>query len=142
MPVAQLALVRDAFADEAIGTMLVELSQFYAHTLYPDAPAPPIERVRIFVTLIEAQHWAAGGELACKGASSAPYFSCLVMTGRTVEQHHRLIEGFTAIIARNLECDGSAVRGQVIPVEPDNWGIGGTPASIVRQAEIAARSDR
>jgi len=142
MPVAQVCLVRGAFADETIGAMLMDLSQFYARTLYPDAPVVPIERVRVFVTLVEPQHWAAGGSLASEGASTAPYFTCMVMIGRRVEQHHALLEGFTEIMARHLGCDGSAVRGRVSVVEPDNWGIGGTPASIARQAEIVARASK
>ncbi|MCT2401407.1 tautomerase family protein [Novosphingobium mangrovi (ex Huang et al. 2023)] len=140
MPVAQLNLVRGAFGDDAIGEMLIEISHFYARTLYPDVDVAPIERVRVMVTLIEPQHWAAGGRLASEGGATAPYFSCLVLTGRTEEQHRRLIEGFTDIIARNLECDRLSVRGQVIPIAPENWGIGGIPASVVRKAEIAARA--
>lgn len=140
MPIVQFHLPRGAFADEAIGAMLVEASHFYARTLYPEAASPPIERVRAFVTLVEPQHWAAGGVLASGGGSAAPYFTCLVLAGRTAAQHHALLAGFTEAIARHLGCDPAAVRGQVIPVDPDNWGIGGTPASLARKAEIAARA--
>ncbi len=140
MPVAQIHLVREAFSDAAIGAALLELGTFYASTLYPEAAAPPIERVRIFASLIEPAHWAAGGQLAADGGSRAPYFSCLVLTGRSLEQHHALLAGFTAILARHLGCPEGDIRGQVIPIEPDNWGIGGRPASLVRRAEIAART--
>lgn len=140
MPVAQIHLVRGAFADSAIGEVLVALSHFYAATLYPGMAEPPIERVRIMVSQVEPQYWAAGGRLASEGGATAPYFSCLVLTGRTIEQHHRLIAGFTELLARHLGCEAGAIRGQVIPIEPDNWGIGGTPAAVARRAEIEARS--
>ena len=139
MPIAQIHCVRGAFPDDAISTMLTDLSVFYARALYPEAENPPVERVRIFVSLAEPGHWAAGGRIVGAGDMMAPYFTCLVLTGRTVEQHHSLIAGFSEIISRALGCDMAAIRGQIIPVEPDNWGIGGRPASVVRAAEIAAR---
>lgn len=139
MPIAQVYLVRDSFADEAIGAMLLEASAFYARTLYPDAVPPPIDRVRFFVQLVEPQHWAAGGRLASDGGECAPYFTCLAMTGRSVEQHHALLRGVTEIMARHLRCDAAQIRGQILTVEPGNWGIGGTPASVARKAEVEAR---
>lgn len=142
MPIAQVFLVRDSFADAAIGAMIVEASAFYARVLYPEAVPPPIERVRCFVVLVEPQHWAAGGQLVSHGGQPAPYFTCLAMTGRTVEQHHALLAGMTEIIARHLRCDMAQIRGQILTVEPDNWGIGGTPASIVRRTEVEARDKR
>ncbi|MFM2370369.1 MAG: hypothetical protein RIS85_91 [Pseudomonadota bacterium] len=140
MPIAQIHLVRGAFDDAAIGAALLEASAHYARTLYPDAAVPPIERVRVFVHQVEPQLWAAGGKLATQGGAVAPFFTCLAMTGRTMAQHHALLAGFTEILARHLGCDAALIRGQVVPVEPDNWGIGGVPASLARQAEIAARA--
>lgn len=139
MPIAQIFLPRNSFGDDAIGAMILEASAYYARTLYPDTVPPPIERVRFFAVLVEPQHWAAGGQLASNGGESAPYFTCLAMTGRSVEQHHALLAGITEIIARHLHCDARQIRGQILTVEPDNWGIGGTPASIARRAEVEAR---
>ncbi len=142
MPIAQIHLVRGAFPTDAIGAALVEASMFYARTLYPDAEVAPIERVRFFVHQVDPDVWCAGGRLASDGGATAPFFTCLAMTGRTVEQHHALLSGITEILARHLGCKAAAIRGQIVPVEPDNWGIGGTPASVARQAEIAARAGR
>lgn len=139
MPIAQIFLVRDCFADDVIEAMIVEASEFYARILYPGSVPPPLERVRCFVVLVEPRHWAAGGRLVSKGGEGAPYFTCLAMTGRTVEQRHALLAGMTEIIARHLRCDITQIRGQIRTVEPDNWGIGGTPASIARKAEVEAR---
>ena len=139
MPITQINVPAGAFPDEAIGALLIELSGFYAATLYPEAASPPVERVRAFVNEVRPQVWASGGKLVSEGGADAPYFTCLVLKGRAIEQHHALIAGFSELIAKHLGCDKAQVRGQVVTIEPDNWGIGGVPASIVRQAEIAAR---
>ncbi|MBS7668976.1 tautomerase family protein [Croceicoccus gelatinilyticus] len=140
MPVVQFNLVKDRYPREAIHALLDDVSEFYAATLYPDAEKPPVERVRAFVNQVEPDLWATGGRLVSEGGQDSPYFVCLVMTGRTIEQHHALIEGFTARIVRHLGCPQDVVRGQVVPIEPDNWGIAGVPASVVRRAEIEARA--
>lgn len=140
MPIARIHVVKGAFPDHALGDALIALSRFYAQTLYPEADPVPIERVRLFVDAVEPALWAAGGLLGSEGGSPAPFFTCIVLAGRPIAQHHELLAGFTAILARHLDCDAAAIRGQIIPVEPDNWGIGGRPASVLRQAEIAARA--
>lgn len=142
MPVVQFNLVKDRYSQEAIVGLLGDVSEFYARTLYPDADKPPVERVRAFVNLIEPGLWATGGKLVSDGGADSPYFVCLVMTGRSIDQHHALIEGFTARIVEHLGCDASVVRGQVVPIEPDNWGIAGIPASVARRAEVEARAAR
>lgn len=139
MPVVQFHLVKDRYPRAAIHALLEDVSEFYAATLYPEAERPPVERVRAFVNLVEPDLWATGGRLVSGGGPDSPYFTCLVMTGRTLAQHHALIEGFTARIVRHLGCDAQTVRGQVMPIEPDNWGIAGIPAAVVRREEIAAR---
>lgn len=140
MPIAQIFLVRNCFADDAICAMILEASAFYARTLYPDTVPPPIERIRVFASLVEPQHWAAGGLLASNGGESAPYFTCVAMAGRLVEQRQALLAGITEIIARHLHCDARQIRSQILTVEPDNWGIGGKSASIARKAEVEARA--
>lgn len=139
MPIAQIYLVRGSFSNDAIAAMILEASEVYARILYPEMTPPPIERIRCFVVLSEPQHWASGGRLASEGGQCAPYFTCLVLTGRPLEQHHTLLAGMTDVIARHLGCDHSHIRGQILMVEPDNWGIGGTPASIARKGEVDAR---
>jgi phenylpyruvate tautomerase PptA (4-oxalocrotonate tautomerase family) len=140
MPVARFFLPRGSFPDEAIGSMLVEISHFYARALYPEADPLPMDRVRTWVTLVDAPHWCLAGQLASEGGATTPYFECLILIGRPIEAHHRLIAGFTDILARHLGCDPKLVRGRVVPIEADNWGIGGVPASLARRAEVEARA--
>ncbi|MBT0670119.1 4-oxalocrotonate tautomerase [Novosphingobium profundi] len=141
MPVVQFHLVRDRYPKEAIHALLDDVTEFYAGTLYPEAERPPVERVRAFVNLVEPDMWATGGRLVSEGGPDSPYFTCLVLTGRSIEQHHALIEGFTGRIVKHLGCEKDRVRGQVVPIEPDNWGIAGVPAAVARRAEIEARAN-
>ena len=41
---------------------------------------------------------------------------------------------------KTLGVGRAGVRGQIIEVLPENWGIGGTPASGLRAVEIAERA--
>ena len=63
-----------------------------------------------------------------------------MLEGRPAEQRRRLLGAFTDIIVDTLRVDRRAVRGRIIQVSPDDWAIGGVPASSVRGAEIAARA--
>jgi len=53
-----------------------------------------------------------------------------------------LLGAFTDILVDTLGVDRRVVRGRIIPVSPDDWAIGGVPASSARGAEIAARAAR
>ncbi len=140
MPIVNFYLVEGSYTDDAIGKLLVESSQFYCDTLYTDVNPRPIERVRAFATFVKPQHWATGGRLVSGGASGAPYFTCLALTGRPVEQLQTLMAGFTDLVEKHLRCDRSAIRGQVIPIDPAHWSIAGKPASEVRSNEARLRA--
>ena len=56
-----------------------------------------------------------------------------------MEQRHRLLAEFTDLIVEVLGATRSRVRGRVIQVPPDDWAIGGVPASAARRDEIVAR---
>jgi len=140
MPIVNFHLVEGQYSDEAIAQLLCEASAFYVATLYPDVVPPPLGRVRAFVTLVQPQRWATGGTLVSQGGVSAPYFTCLALSGRPLEQLHRLMAGFTDLIVRNLHCPTDVVRGQVLSVDPTLWSIGGQPASDVRSNETALRA--
>lgn len=71
---------------------------------------------------------------------SAPYFTAIVLAGRPAEQRHRLLAALTDILVEVLGVDRGLVRGRIIQVEPEDWGIGGTPAAAVRRDEITARA--
>ena len=140
MPVVQFHLVVERHEDAAMAALLIEASDFYVRTLYPDLVPPPIDRVRAFIVPIAARHMATAGRLVSEGGGLAPYFECLVLTGRPIAQLHALMAGFTDLIVRHLRCDRSMVRGIVTQVSPECWSIGGIPASAARAAEAAMRA--
>lgn len=142
MPVVHFHLIEGQHTDDAIGALLVGASHFYAETLYADVTPLPLDRVRAFATFSGPQHWATAGVLISDGGHDAPYFTCLTLAGRPIEQLHRLLAGFTDLIVTHLACERARVRGQVVPLDPVNWSIGGVPASAIRAAEIARRNDQ
>lgn len=63
-----------------------------------------------------------------------------MLQGRPTEQRHRLLAGFTDLLVDVLGVERRHIRGRIIQVDPDDWAIGGEPASAVRRGEIAARA--
>ncbi len=104
---------------------------------YAEVLESPLSRIRAYVTLHRPEHWAAGGVPGVE----APYFTAIVLEGRPAEQRHRLLGAFTDILVDTLGVERSLVRGRIIQVPPDDWAIGGVPASAARRTEIAARAD-
>lgn len=139
MPIVQFHLVSSAYDPAAIRTMLIEASQLFAATLYPGVHPVPIERVRAILHDIAPEAQATGGVMVSEGGIPAPYFTCITLAGRTQDQIESLMTGLSELVARILEIEIGHIRGQVIPVEPDHWFIGGVPASRQRQSEIASR---
>jgi 4-oxalocrotonate tautomerase family enzyme len=130
MPIVQVHLLAGEHAPSQVADLLRALTTRYAEVL--DAP---VERIRAFVTEHPPQHWATGGEVGVE----APYFTALVLADRPVEQRRRLIGAFTDVIAGVLGVDRRLIRGRIEPVDPDDWGIAGIPASAARRSEIDAR---
>jgi 4-oxalocrotonate tautomerase family enzyme len=69
-----------------------------------------------------------------------PYVEMVLMEGRSPEQHHQVIEGVTNALAKHLGTDKNRIRVHIANCKPDNWGIGGVAAAILRKAEIEARA--
>ncbi|MEJ2887139.1 tautomerase family protein [Actinomycetospora aeridis] len=132
MPVLELHLVEGDHSPAQHAQLLELLSRRYAEVL-----ESPIERVRASLTLHAPDHWAVGG---ATHAAPAPYFTAIVLEGRPVEQRHRLLAEVTDLIVDVLGVERSRVRGRIIQVPPDDWAIGGVPASGARREEIAARA--
>lgn len=135
MPIVEFQLPRDSYSDEQIGRLLLAASASYAEILQS-----PLERVRAFAQLLDPQHVAVGGKLLCSGGTPAPYFRCLVLAGRPVEQSQALLAAFTDHCVEILGAERALVRGACWPIPAEYWAIGGTPASILRKAELAARA--
>jgi len=132
VPVLEVHLVEGDHAPDAVARFLREASRRYADVL-----ASPRERIRAYATLHPREHWAVGGET---GVEPAPYFTAIVLEGRPTEQRHRLLAEVTDLLVDVLGVTRSRVRGRIIQVPPDDWAIGGVPASGARRDEIAARA--
>lgn len=135
MPILEVHLVDGAHSAAQHAALLTTMSARYAAIL-----TSPIERVRAYLTLHRPEHWATAGVPASTGPGSAPYFTAIVLAGRPVEQRHRLLAELTDILVEVLGVDRGLVRGRIIQVDPDDWGIAGTPAAAARRDEIATRA--
>ncbi|TYQ10523.1 UNVERIFIED_ORG: 4-oxalocrotonate tautomerase family enzyme [Gordonia westfalica J30] len=135
MPVAHFHLPADTFDETQQRTLLLQASRIYSEVL-----DSPIERVRVFIVCHPPASIAVAGSVVAEGGAVAPYFTAIVLVGRPARQRHLLLERFTDLLVEVLAVARAAVRGQIIEVEPDNWGIAGRAASIVRADESAARA--
>jgi phenylpyruvate tautomerase PptA (4-oxalocrotonate tautomerase family) len=133
MPILEVHLVEGLHTPAQHAALLKAMCARYAEVL-----ESPLDRVRGYVTLHRPEHWATGGVPAAP--ESAPYFTAIVLEGRPAGQRRRLLEAFTDILVDLLGVDRRLVRGRIIQVHPDDWAIGGVPASAARRSEIAARA--
>ena len=131
MPILEVHLIEGSHTAAQHTGLLAALGARYAEVL----ESPP-ERIRAYLTLHRPEHWLTGGAPGV----DAPYFTALVLEGRPAEQRHRLLAALTDVLVDRLGVDRAAVRGRIVPVHPDDWGIGGVPASAARATEIAARA--
>ena len=135
MPILNIHLVEGMHTVPQQQQLLLEASQFYA-----DALRSPINRVRAFITIHAPELWVTGGVPASVSRQSAPFFTAIVLEGRPKEERQRLLAGVTEIIVNVLKVDVALVRGCVTRIDPDDWAIGGVPASILRKTEVDARA--
>lgn len=135
MPVAHFHLVDGTWSEDQLGRLLEHASKVYAAVL-----ESPVDRVRTYVVRYAAADVATGGMRVSDGGTPAPYFTAVVLAGRPEHQRHELLARLTDVVSEELSCDRSQVRGQVVQVDPADWGIGGRPASATRAGEIAARA--
>jgi len=134
MPVLNYHLVQGQHDAARVETLLLRSAALFAEVL-----ACPIDRVRVFATEHAPQQACIGGKIVQAGDPAAPYFNFIVLRGRSLEDRHRLLAGFTDLVVEFLGCPRELVRGGVTLVEPEDWSIGGKLASVIRQAEIEAR---
>lgn len=135
MPILEYRLTEGRHTDQQVAELLLASARLYAEVL-----KSPIERVRVVAHMHKPQHAVVAGQLVSEGGPPAPYFHFLVLEGRPVEECQRLISGFTDLVVGTLGVDRSLVRGGCWPIPPQYWGIAGTPASVMRAQEIAART--
>ena len=135
MPIVNFHLVEGLTTPAQDERLLIGACQLYAEVL-----KAPMERVRAFITLHKATHFAVAGGLAAHNGLHAPYFEFIVLDGRPLEDRHRLMRGFTDLLVDTLGVRRDLVRGSCRRVEPQDWAIGGEPASVIRKDEVAARA--
>ena len=135
MPILTYQLVAGQHDDAAIGELLLRSARLFA-----EVTESPVERIRVFADERPASRVCVGGALVSESGACAPFFTFWLMEGRPVEQRHRLLAGFTALLAEALGVDPAHVRGVVQVASPSDWAIAGVPASVVRQREIEARA--
>lgn len=143
MPVANLHVLA-GHPRESLKAWVREASLAIAGIL--DAP---MERLEVWITEVDPDLWGICGVPASevlasqpRRQSEMPFIRMVLLEGRSVEQHHRLIAELTAITARLLDVDPERIRLHIEQTQPDRWGIGGIPASVRRAAEIAARQQK
>ena len=137
MPVAHFHIPVGSASTEQRAALLTAASAAYSRIL-----DSPIERVRAFVVQYDPTDLAVGGQLVADGGTIAPYFTAIVLAGRPPQQRSELLAAFTDLVVEHLDVERSGVRGQIVEVAPENWGIAGQPASDVRASEIALRAAR
>ncbi|MCB1888474.1 MAG: tautomerase family protein [Rhodocyclaceae bacterium] len=135
MPVVNFHLI-DTPANRAGVKPLLE----GACALYAEVLGAPLDRIRCFVTFHDPDTFLAGGALCSENGQNAPFFDFIVLDGRSLEQRHRLLAGFTDLLVEQLGVERDFIRGCCRRVPPEDWAIGGVPASEKRKAEIEARA--
>jgi phenylpyruvate tautomerase PptA (4-oxalocrotonate tautomerase family) len=125
MPVLEVHLVEGLHTPAQHAEVLVAMS-----TRYAEVTGLPRERVRAHVTLHRPELWANGGIPA--DGRSAPYFTAVVFADRPAELRRRLLGALTDLLVDLLGVDRRLVHGQIVPVQPSDWTVGGVSAGAAR----------
>ncbi|TDU28582.1 4-oxalocrotonate tautomerase [Panacagrimonas perspica] len=136
MPILEYHLTENQYSDAQCEKLLVESSKLYAEIL-----KSPLDRVRVVIHEHKASKVAVGGVMMNQGGKSAPFFFFLALLGRPENERHALLTGFTDLVVNILGAERAAVRGGCWTIPPEDWAIGGTPASVLRAAEVRARAE-
>lgn len=135
MPIVNFHLLAGHSTAEQDARLLKEASRLYAEVLQA-----PMERVRAFITPHAAGQFAVAGEPCSVNGLHAPFFEFIVLDGRSLEDRQRLHRDFTELLVDVLGVRRELVRGMCRRVPPEDWAIGGVPASVLRAEEVAARA--
>lgn len=141
MPVAHINILQ-GHPRAVLRTVIAEVSDVMSTVL-----GAPKDRLEVWITEVDPELWGIAGKTAAEVLETTPraqvempFVQMALMEGRPKEQHHAIIAAITEILYRNLGTEKSRIRVHIVPVQPDGWGIGGTPAAVLRAAEIAARA--
>ncbi len=141
MPVAHINLLQ-GHPRAVLRAVIAEVSEAMSNIL-----AAPKDRLEVWITEVDLELWGIAGVPAAEALKTTPrpqvempFVQMVLMEGRPKEQHHRIIAAITEILHRNLGTEKARIRVHIANAQPDSWGIGGTPASEARAAELAARA--
>lgn len=137
MPILNISLQKGAHSQAKIRKLLKLSSELYADVL-----ECPVDRVRVFITLFDGALVAVGGEPVSDNGADVALFDFLALEGRPLQQRQSLLTGFTELLVNELSIDRSVIRGACWTIPPEDWAIAGTPASVLRQREIADRAEQ
>lgn len=132
MPIVHFHLVDGQATKEQEAALLIAASELYADVLQC-----PMDRVRAFIQTFAPSRCAVAGKLVADDGTPAPYFEFLALEGRPLDQRQTLLAGFTDLLVKIIGAERASIRGHCQRVLPEEWAIGGTPASIVRKEHIA-----
>ena len=132
MPILEVHLVEGAHTPAQHAELLTAISTRYAELL-----EQPREEVRAHITLHQPELWATGAIPA--SGRSAPYFTAIVLADRPAELRRRLLGALTDLLVDVLRVDRRLVHGRIIPVQPEDWSVGGAPAGAPRRGQLSAR---
>jgi phenylpyruvate tautomerase PptA (4-oxalocrotonate tautomerase family) len=122
MPILGVHLVEGMHTPSQHAELLVAMSRRYA-----EVTEVPLDRVRAHVTLHRPELWANGGIPA--DGRSAPYFMAVLLADRPAELRRRLLGALTDLLVDVLGVDRRLVHGEIVPVQPDDWAVGGVSAT-------------
>lgn len=122
MPVLEVHLVDGLHTPAQHAELLFALS-----TRYAEVTGVPLDRVRAHITVHRPELWATGGIPA--DGRSAPYFTAALFADRPAELRRRLLGALTDLVVDVLGVDRRLVHGEVVPVQPDDWIVGGVSAA-------------
>jgi 4-oxalocrotonate tautomerase family enzyme len=141
MPVAHINILQ-GHKRATLRTIIAEVSDAMSTIL-----SAPKDRLEVWISEVDPELWGIAGQTAAEVLATTPreqvempFVQMALMEGRPVTQHHAIISAITEILHRNLGAEKNRIRVHIAPVQPDSWGIGGTPASVLRAAEITARA--
>ncbi|MEZ5841717.1 MAG: tautomerase family protein [Hyphomicrobiales bacterium] len=141
MPVARLNVIAGHPRDD-LKAALVGAAEVMSRVL-----GAPVERLQVWLNEVDADFWLVAGMPASHARETmqaadipAALVDVSLLKGRPVAQHQALIAELTALLSEKLAIARPRIRVLVTELSPESWGIGGTPASEVRAAEIRARA--
>lgn len=134
MPILEYHLPENTYTEAQCERLLLDSTRHYAAVL-----KSPLERIRVLIHQHKPSMVAVGGQLLSKGGAVAPFFYFLVLEGRPEAERQALLAGFTDLVVDVLGVERALVRGGCWPIPPQDWAIGGVPASVLRAGEVQSR---